>query len=78
MIIHLKINEVCDCTIGVTRKMKDDMISCEKGFSVEKYPDCKKCSWDHVKVGNQDLCMVHRIRAAVLNNERNVTYYGEQ
>lgn len=23
------------------------------------------------------LCMVHRIRAAVLNNERNVTYYGE-
>lgn len=44
MIIHLKINEVCDCTIGVTRKMKDDMISCENGFSVEKYPDCKKCS----------------------------------
>jgi hypothetical protein len=48
--------------------MKDDMISCENGFSVEKYPDCKKCSWDHVNVGNE----------ALLNNERNVTYYGEQ
>lgn len=78
MIIHLKINEVCDFTIGVTKKMKEDMISCENGFSVEKYPDCKKCSWNHVKVGNEDLCMVHSIRAAVLNNERNVTYYGEQ
>ena len=78
MIIHLKINEVCDCTIGVTKKMKDDMVACETDFSIEEYPDCKKCSWHHVRVGNEDLCMVHRIRAAVLNNERNVTYYGEQ
>lgn len=78
MILHLKLNEVCDFTIGVTKKMKDDMVACETGFSTEKYPDCKKCSWNHVKVGNEDLCMVHRIRDAVLNNERNVTYYGEQ
>ena len=30
------------------------------------------------KVGNEDLCMVQEIRDAVLNNERNATYYGEQ
>lgn len=60
------------------KKMKDDMAACETGFSTEKYPDCKKCSWNHVKVGNEDLCMVQEIRTAVLNNERNVTYYGEQ
>lgn len=78
MIIHLKLNEVCDFTIGVTKKMKDDMVACENVFSIEEYPDCKKCSWNHVKVGNEGLCMVQRIRDAVLSNERNVTYYGKQ
>lgn len=84
MIAHLKLNEVCDCTIGVTKKMYQDMLECAEKIEHEnKHPfapvkDCNSCSWDGIKFGDESFCTMQDVRKAILNNERNVTYYGEQ
>lgn len=66
------------------KKMKDDMMECANRISYEdehpftRVKDCNGCSWDNIKFKSEDFCTLPEVRKAVLINERNVTYYGEQ
>ena len=72
MIVHLKLNEVADVSIGVTAKMQRDMVKCDEGLKSECYPDCKECSWNDITFGAENFCTIPEIRAMVIGKKGDV------
>ena len=71
MIIHLKVNDVSDLKIDVSDQMHHDMAECRKFLDEEQreVKDCRKCSWNDIRFGNQDFCIMDEVVAAVLGKK---------
>ena len=68
MIIHYKLCDAADVTIGVTKKMKDDMIRCKDALAAgtaENAGLCKECSWANITFGDEGFCEIEEIRDMV-------------
>lgn len=71
MIIHLKINDVSDLKIDVSDQMHHDMAECRKLLDEEQreVKDCRQCSWNDIRFGIQNFCILDEVVTAVLGKK---------